>query len=797
MRRASALRADGAPTVLLAALWFALLAVVFTWPLVITPATRLGALQGPGDPYLNLWILGWDLGTISRAPLDLLTGRAFDANIFHPARQTLAYSDHLLVVSLLAWPFYALTGSPVVAYNVVLVGSLIGSALAMFAFVRQVTGSTWGALAAGTLWGFWPYRFAHLGHLQLQALYAMPLAFLALHWLVAGLRWRHAWWLGLAAAFQAATSVYYGVIGAVGLGVALVALTLGTGGRRAGRLVGRVVVAGLVGTVLVAPFVWPYLQAQQREGFTRNLYEAARHAAVPGSYVSAPEVNALYGATGLLRTTRGAESELFPGFVALGLAAAGLVLARRRGSAPLGWVGLATVAVGFVLSLGPEGVRPLYAVLHSWLFGFQAIRAPARFGVLVAFGVAVLAALAVRDVERLRHGPLLAAGLVLAMVIEYAPRPLAWVPAPAVQTRVGEWLRTAPQPGAVVYLPLSIDLANTPFMVESLAHRRPIVNGYSGQRPGFFSGAVDALAAFPSVDALWMLNELGVRYIVNEAVVDTAAWPLVERARLTEPDGRVRRVYELVWSDEVAARLGEPSTPIPPEPGPVPFSVGERLVYEVFWDGPAGTVSAGTVTLDVRAPPDAVQGFTPAYTFDVTARTAPWIARFFDADDRFTTTTDASLLPGRHERRIREGRRRLDQAVTFDHAERVAQPRGPGGSPSGPAIRLWPQARDAVSALYYLRTLPLAPGGSVAIPVVENGRHSTLVVTAGGRERIPVAGRDVDALRIEARLEQRVQRRRPPEVTAWLEAAGPRRLIVAEVRAVFGNLRVQLQSPAR
>ena len=59
------------------------------------------------------------------------------------------------------------------------------------------------------------------------------------------------------------------------------------------------------------------------------------------------------------------------------------------------------------------------------------------------------------------------------------------------------------QPGreAVLYLPLAIDKENTVFMVRSLAHRRPIVNGYSGQRPAFFASIVDAFADPSSIDA--------------------------------------------------------------------------------------------------------------------------------------------------------------------------------------------------------------------------------------------------------------------------------------------------------
>jgi hypothetical protein len=289
-------------------LWYVALATLVTWPLALHPVSRLGALSGPGDPYLNLWILGWDLRTLSTAPFDLLTGRVFDAQIFHPAPQTLTYSDHFLPIAVLVWPVYAVSGSFVLAYNVVLFASLIASGLAMHLLARRVTGSTIGALAAGTIWGFWPYHTAHLGHLQLQSTYALPLAWLALHRLVAGMRLRDGVTFGAAGAFMAATSVYYGVIGAVGLAVSTVSLTIATGGRRAGRLVQRLVLAALVGGVLVAPVVWPYWQAQQREGFARNLYEAARHAATLRSYVSAPAVNLLYGSTGWLRTDAGAES---------------------------------------------------------------------------------------------------------------------------------------------------------------------------------------------------------------------------------------------------------------------------------------------------------------------------------------------------------------------------------------------------------------------------------------------------------------------------------------------------------
>jgi hypothetical protein len=580
----------------------------------------------------------------------------------------------------------------------------------------------------------------------------------------------------------------------------------------------RLVLAAIVGAVLVAPVVWPYWQAQQREGFARNLYEAARHAATPGSYVSAPAVNLVYGSTGWLRTDAGAESELFPGFVAIALAIAGLSVARRRGSWPLALSATALVVSGVVLSLGPAGVRPLYAALHRFVFGFQAIRAPSRFGVLVALGLSLLAALGMREIAALsralirqRAPSAVPCALLLALLaLEYANAPLALVAAPPRSTPTGAWLRDAPGPGAVIYLPFGMDFDNTPFMIEGLEHGRPIVNGYSGQRPAFYSGIVDTMHTFPSSEAMWTLKDLDVRYVVTTQPIDTGVWPLVERARFddgrratgregnesvgAEP-GVARYIYELAWSDEVEARLAPPATPVPPAAGPIPFRAGEQLTYRVTWDAPTGTVTAGEVTLVVDAPPPGGgPAASPAWRFSVHARTAPWIARFFEADDRFITTADGALRPLVHERRLREGRRSVDQRFVFDLDAGQVRGEQRDGEPAGPAVRLWPEARDAITALYFARTLDLRPGARVQAPVFENGRHSTLAISGLADETITAGGARWDTVRLDVLVQQRVPRRSAPAVTVWLGRDLPRPLVAAEVRAVFGNLRIELTS---
>src|SRR5688500_8599739 len=177
---------------------YLLAAVILTWPLAIKFTTHLGAVEGAGDPYLNLWILGWGMQTWLGDPAAVFDGRVFNANIFHPSAGTLTFSDHLLLQSLVLSPLYAVTNNLTLCYNALLIGSIALSGLAMHALARSVTGSDRAAYIAGLAWACWPYRTAHFLHLQLQSLYFLPLALLALHRVAAARKWRDAIEIGRA-----------------------------------------------------------------------------------------------------------------------------------------------------------------------------------------------------------------------------------------------------------------------------------------------------------------------------------------------------------------------------------------------------------------------------------------------------------------------------------------------------------------------------------------------------------------------------------------------------------------------
>ena len=119
-----------------------------------------------GDPLFSMWRLGWVYHQLSGDPRSL-----FDANIFHPERLTLTYSDAMLWPALTAAPLLGAGLHPVITYNVLFLASFVLSAIGAYLLVDRLTGSPPAAFVAALLFGFHPYRFEHYSHLELQMTY--------------------------------------------------------------------------------------------------------------------------------------------------------------------------------------------------------------------------------------------------------------------------------------------------------------------------------------------------------------------------------------------------------------------------------------------------------------------------------------------------------------------------------------------------------------------------------------------------------------------------------------------------
>jgi hypothetical protein len=320
-------------------------------------------------------------------------------------------------------------------------------------------------------------------------------------------------------------------------------------------------------------------------------------------------------------------------------------------------------------------------------------------------------------------------------------------------------------------------------MLQSLEHRRAIVNGYSGFRPPFFEALLDTVNRVPSPQALVTLHELGVEFIVNDGALEIGPESrdvLVDRGSFD-----AQHIYQIVWSPAADAKFTS-SGVVPPDPGPPPFLIGESATYRIRWTSGPMSVPAAAATIAVLPPQNGER-----FRFQVLARTEPWMSRFYQADVQLDTAVSEGLLPLNHSELITDGKRRIERQTTFD-ASRHEMHMTSGGTTL--TLPLEAAARDPLAALFYVRSLPMEPGSHVALPLNDNGRRLTLDVTIGNLETITLDGQARKAWKLEPHLTDRLDRRGALNVTAWLSADANRVPLLIDVTAAFGSARLELET---
>jgi hypothetical protein len=484
-------RASGRDWLVVVLLAFGLV-VTLTWPTVPRLATH-GRIDS-NDGELSIWNIGWIDHALLTQP-----GRLFDANIFHPHKGTLAYSELNLVPGLFGLPAYAVSRNSIAAQNFAVVVALVLSVVLMWALVRRLTGSSGAGLVA-----FCPFVLAHTAHTQLLMVFGFPLVFLAFHRLADAPGYRRAAALGAALSCAGLACAYYGIF--VGLALGLVCLALARPGPRYWI---ALAVSLLAAGVLTLPVVVPYLRARGATGIARTFGrdEVQGYSATLATYATSPSIaHQVFN--------QGSAESVFPGFVLLVLAAVGVVAGVRSALAwerRLTWTYLVLALVALWASFGPN--LGLWSALSAVVPMMSMLRAPVRLGIVVVFALAILAGFGVRHLAARR--PWLSWVLVAAVALElFVPWPLrAAPPVPRAYTLLAERPRAA-----VVELLFNYKrtefFAHTRFMFNSTYHWQPLLNGYSDLIPPDFEQVALLMTQFPDPASFAMLRERGVRYVV-------------------------------------------------------------------------------------------------------------------------------------------------------------------------------------------------------------------------------------------------------------------------------------------
>ena len=320
-----------------------------------------------GDPLLTAALLHWNAWTLP------LTHAWWQFPIFYPTPDALAFSEHLLGLSVVATPIEWLLRDPMIAANVTTLLTYPLTAMAVFLLVRRLSGSSLGAVVAGAAFAFSPYRVSQLPHVQMLAAFWGPVALLALHaYLESGRRrWLAAY--GVAWFFQVTANGY-----SLFFFSALVALWIVWFVVLPRRWIPLrdIVITTLSAAVPLAPTLATYLAVYARNGFTRTAGDAQGFSADVTGLLCAPVDLSLWG---WLRVGCRPEGEIFPGLVLVVLVVIGVAALLRQplpaGSRVMGGLrvilGVAAVTSALaaisVVTLGPWRLQlgPLRASASS------------------------------------------------------------------------------------------------------------------------------------------------------------------------------------------------------------------------------------------------------------------------------------------------------------------------------------------------------------------------------------------------------------------------------------------------
>lgn len=359
----------------LAAGLYLFLTIALTWPLLLHPGSRVP--NDLGDSLLNMFLLAWDARVVPFTP------HWWNLPQFYPIPGVMAFSEHLLGLSLISTPVILATGNVLLGYNVAFFLSFPLCAIGAHLLSYQITRRHDLALVAGLAYGFAPYRMAQFAHVQVLSSYWMPFALLGLHLFVQTPRWRYLVLFAVAWYCQALACGYYLFYLSVLVGLWLLWFAVG---RIRWADFGRLLIAWGVALAAFVPIALGYLKYQRAYGLRRWPDEIQAFSADIASVLTASGNLRIWG---WLNVVDRPESALFPGAVLITVLILGVVLAWTAAAQDnLRRLRATRILLALAILFGVVAATPLW--LGPWKLDVFGIRLLSVRTAQKPFSVAVL-----------------------------------------------------------------------------------------------------------------------------------------------------------------------------------------------------------------------------------------------------------------------------------------------------------------------------------------------------------------------------------------------------------------------
>lgn len=427
-------------TVLKAALAYLVLALLFTFPLILHLSDSI--FGPPEDNFQFVWNFWWVKKVLAQPGLSL-----FNTDfLFHPNGISLYFHTLSLANTFLSVPLQKVM-SPWQAYNTIVLLIFVARGLGMFLLARYFVKSSAAAFVAGFIFTFSPFFFAKsLHHLNISSSHFVPFLILFLFKLREKPSLQNAAGLGLVLWLNALNCWVYMVFSVLVVAGVLIGFAFSNPKKLWNR---RFWSTFFVGTALfvaaVARFLWPLVREILAGRTYMVIRERSSHFLDPALLFLPSDIHPINRLlhNAVLRIYNhlpGDNWELnyFVGFTGVFLIALGCRLAwKQRHFFWLAWsAAFMVLAMGYSLHVAGFNLGlPLpYRILADLPF-FQLLRVPGRFFGLALCGLCVLAAMGfhtlsswLQERSTLWNETRVALAISILLGIEYLPFPVERTP---------------------------------------------------------------------------------------------------------------------------------------------------------------------------------------------------------------------------------------------------------------------------------------------------------------------------------------------------------------------------------
>ena len=209
---------------------------------------------------------------------------------------------------------------------------------------------------------------------------------------------------------------------------------------------------------------------------------------------------------------------------------------------------------------------------------------------------------------------------------------------------------------------------------------------------------------------------------------------------------------------------------------------GETLTYDVSW---SRLVSAGTAVMEIKKEllPDGRAGLL----FVITGRSLGAVDRFFPVNDVVRSTFDPQLLESlSYSLRVSHGKKKMRRDVVFDHLRGKVVSTLNEDAPK--TLDIPEQVQDALSSLYYLRTISeFIIGKVITVNVFDGNKNWSIEVFTLGREMVKTPAGEFATIKVKTHPLYEGVFQNKGEVFIWLTDDGRKVPVLMKSTITIGS----------